>query len=78
MPFVTLWQALFAVSEIMKGFIGSDDTDALSDVVEKVYNLSQFSIIRVFEKEHQNHHRPWQCKSHLKPPFFFTLDQKSN
>lgn len=38
MPFVTLWQALFAVSEIMKGFIGSDDTDASSDVVEKVYN----------------------------------------
>ena len=45
MPFVTLWQALFAVGEIMKGFMG-DDTDTSSDGVEKVYLnlvLSEFS-----------------------------------
>ena len=53
MPFVTLWQALFAVGEIMKGFMGRDDTDTSSDGVEKVY---QFSVIRVFEKAQQSHH----------------------
>ena len=49
MPFVTLWQALFAVGEIMKGFMGGDDTDTSSDGVEKVYlNL----VLPEFSKRH--------------------------
>ena len=63
MPFVTLWQALFAVGEIMKGFMGGDDTDTSSDGVEKVY-------LNLVLSE--------QCESHLKLPFFFTLHDKSN